>query len=312
MGDERGRGAERAAAVAASHPACPPPITTTSNFISMRPPVSRETRNVILYFPTHNRAKISPSTSSTPIRPTIRSIAAAARRRSSAISSGSAAPGVERRDQRLARVLKSAPMPFKRQQGRLVRRHALFREIRKRVKQPIDPCARFCRYGEIRRGSSRTWASFEVDLGPAPPGWGFPYSGAGSSPPSFSHSVRSALFALRRALATPSCSIGIVALAHARGVDQNDRIAAQIEKHLDQIAGRSGDRGSDRHIAASQRVHQGRLADVGGPGDDDGEALPQALRRIRGRERPVDPLERGARRASHRFKREIRTRPRRR
>ena len=35
MGDERGRGAERAAAVAASQPAWPPPITTTSNFIGV-------------------------------------------------------------------------------------------------------------------------------------------------------------------------------------------------------------------------------------------------------------------------------------
>ena len=32
------------------------------------------------------------------------------------------------------------------------------------------------------------------------------------------------------------------ALANAGGVDQNDRIAAEVEKHLDQIAGRSGDR----------------------------------------------------------------------
>ena len=59
-----------------------------------RPPVSRETRNdVRSYFPTHNLAKISPSTSSAPIRPTMRSIAAAARRKSSAINSGSAALG---------------------------------------------------------------------------------------------------------------------------------------------------------------------------------------------------------------------------
>src|ERR1700733_4111871 len=35
--------------------------------------------------------------------------------------------GLERRSQRLARVLKPMPMSFKRQQSRLVRRHALFR-----------------------------------------------------------------------------------------------------------------------------------------------------------------------------------------
>jgi hypothetical protein len=143
---------QRAAAVAASHPAWPPPMTTTSNFIlcpsyssaarpypalwatfsrrekeaaplgpplrpgegwvrdlctepsAIRPiyhhalslrrwPVSRETRTIASYFPTQRRAKISPSTSSTPIRPTIRSIAKAPRRRSSAINSGSAASG---------------------------------------------------------------------------------------------------------------------------------------------------------------------------------------------------------------------------
>ena len=45
------------------------------------------------HFPTHRREKISPSTSSTPIRPATRSRAAAAWRKSSAISSGSDASG---------------------------------------------------------------------------------------------------------------------------------------------------------------------------------------------------------------------------
>ena len=93
MGHQRGQGAERAAAVAASHPAWPPPMTMTSNLIqSVRLFHVKHPRRQF-YFPTHSRANISPSTSSAPIRPTMRSIAAAARRRSSAINSHSAASG---------------------------------------------------------------------------------------------------------------------------------------------------------------------------------------------------------------------------
>ena len=44
---------------------------------------------------------------------------------------------------------------------------------------------------------------------------------------------------------------------------------------------------------------------LGGPAMTIVKPVAQALRRVRGRERPVDPLERGARRASHGFKREI-------
>ena len=56
----------------------------------------------------------------------------------------------------------------------------------------------------------------------------------------------------------------------------------------------------------AKRVHQRRLADIGRPGDHDGKAVSQALGGIGSRERPVDPLDCGARRASHRFEREIR------
>ena len=45
----------------------------------------------------------------------------------------------ERRGQSLARVLKPAPVPLERQQCRLTRRHALFRQIGNDVKQPVDP-----------------------------------------------------------------------------------------------------------------------------------------------------------------------------
>ena len=160
------------------------------------------------YFPTHNRAKISPSTSSTPIRPTIRSIAAAARRRSSAISSGAAAPGSSAASERLARVLKSAPVPLKRQQGRLVRRHALFREIRKDVKQPIDPGARFRRYGESRRDRAGRARLGEVDLGPDRQGRASHVRRLARRRRRSATASGRRSSALRRALATPSCSIG--------------------------------------------------------------------------------------------------------
>ena len=49
------------------------------------------------------------------------------------------------------------------------------------------------------------------------------------------------------------------------------------------------------------------LPTLGGPGDDDGEAFAQPGRRIRSRERPVNPLDCAARRVFNRFKREIRS-----
>ena len=96
----------------------------------------------------------------------------------------------------------------------------------------------------------------------------------------------------------------VAAVANPRGVDEGDGVAAQIEKHFDQVARRSRDRRGYGDLTASQRVHQRRLADIGRPGDDDGEALAQALPSIRGRERPVDSRDRRPRRAPDRIQRQ--------
>ena len=96
----------------------------------------------------------------------------------------------------------------------------------------------------------------------------------------------------------------IDAVANAGGIDEGHGIAAQIEKHLDQIARRPGDRRGDGDVAAGQCVHQRRLADIGRPGDDDGKALPQAFGGVGGRERPVDSLDRRPRGAFDRLQRQ--------
>ena len=162
---------ERAAAVAASHPAWPPPMTMTSNLIPTVRLFHVKHRLWPFYFPTQSRANISPSTSSAPIRPTMRSIAAAARRRSSAISSHSAASGPSVARQGVAGVLKRVPMPLQREQGRLARGHALFGQIGEGVKQPIDARARFRRNGEFGRrcASQRPAPCGEAGRGVGPP-----------------------------------------------------------------------------------------------------------------------------------------------
>ena len=57
----------------------------------------------------------------------------------------------------------------------------------------------------------------------------------------------------------------IMGVANARRVDENDGIAAQIEKHLDQIAGRSWDWRGDRDIAAASAFINVDLPTLGGP-----------------------------------------------
>ena len=115
---------------------------------------------------------------------------------------------LERRGERLARVVKTPPVPFQRQQSRLSRRHALFGQFRNSVKQPVNPSARSGRYGQLCRARQRV-SLLKVDLGP--------HRQCGRvqtrrAPDRLrrrsSQSIRSALSARRRALATPSCSIG--------------------------------------------------------------------------------------------------------
>ena len=97
-----------------------------------------------------------------------------------------------------------------------------------------------------------------------------------------------------------------MALANARRVDENHGITAQIEKNFDQISCSTRDGRCDRDIAASKRVHQRRLADIGRTGDNDGKAFSQALGGICSRERPVNSFDCAPRRISDCFKREIR------
>ena len=55
----------------------------------------------------------------------------------------------------------------------------------------------------------------------------------------------------------------VVGLAQAGGVVEHDGYAVQIEGLFQHVAGSAGDFGDDGAIGAEQRVHEGRLADVG-------------------------------------------------
>ena len=89
--------------------------------------------------------------------------------------------------------------------------------------------------------------------------------GAGLSPPSLSQ--KGQVRALGAAARSRHAFLfdGTQALAHARRVDKNDRIAAQIEKHLDQIARGSGNGGRDRDVAARSAFINVDLPTFGGP-----------------------------------------------
>ena len=159
----------------------------------------------------------------------------------------------ERRGQSLARVLKTAPVPLSvnnagsREDIRSSARSAMTSSSRS---TPAPVLAEMASSSASSAGEART--SFKLRLCSHQQSVGDFKVGACPPPPSFSHSIRSALLALRRARATPSCSIGSWALANARRVDENDGIASQIEKHLDQISGRSWDGRCNRYIAARQ------------------------------------------------------------
>ena len=247
----------------------------------------------IFTFPRTGATKISPSTSSTPIRPTMRSIAAAARRRSSAIKLGLRCFRREAEAKRLARVLKSSPMPFKRQQRRLRRRHALFGQIaqwRQEACRSPRRSWRIWRNPSSRRVERFPGRSILVRTTRACP----PANGGGGPLSSSSQRVRSACAARRSARRTPSRSTGSSAIANSGGVDENYRIAAEIEKHLDQVARRSGVWGGNCDVAAGERIDQGRFSDIGRTGDDNDEPFPQASSRFRARERAVDTVHRRA------------------
>ena len=69
----------------------------------------------------------------------------------------------------------------------------------------------------------------------------------------------------------------VLAVAQARRIDERDRQAAEIAADLDRVPRRAGDRGDDGDIAARERVEQRRLAGIRRAGENDRQALPQAL-----------------------------------
>src|SRR2546423_954438 len=73
----------------------------------------------------------------------------------------------------------------------------------------------------------------------------------------------------------------VLAVAHAGGIQQRDRIPAQIEMHLDHVARGAGVRRHDRGLASRQPIEQARLAGIWRPGDGDREPLTQPLAAMR-------------------------------
>ncbi len=69
----------------------------------------------------------------------------------------------------------------------------------------------------------------------------------------------------------------IVALAQARGVGEQHRIAREVDCDFDNVAGRAGDRRGDRRLAPGDAVQEARLAGVRRPEDRDRNAVAQSL-----------------------------------
>ena len=94
---------------------------------------------------------------------------------------------------------------------------------------------------------------------------------------STSHSTRSASSTRANARLIPSAST----LPRASRIPAvSTRItghAAEVEMHLDHIARGARLLRDDRHVALGERIQQRRLAGVGRSGDDDAEAVAQAL-----------------------------------
>ena len=87
----------------------------------------------------------------------------------------------------------------------------------------------------------------------------------------------SAASARASARRSPSCSIAIGALAQPGRVGEHDRIAGEVDRDLDHVARRAGDRRGDRRLAPRELVQQARLAGVRRPDDRDRDAVAQPL-----------------------------------
>ena len=99
-------------------------------------------------------------------------------------------------------------------------------------------------------------------------------AGATASNTNRRNSAASARASARR---SPSCSISIGALAQPGGVGEHDRVAGEVDRDLDHVARRAGDRRGDRRLAPRELVQQARLAGVRRPDDRDRDAVAQPL-----------------------------------
>ncbi len=223
----------------------------------------------------------------------MRSMAAAARRRSLGDQFRLRCVRRQSRGQRLARVLKTAPVPSSvnkagsREDMRSSASSAMTSSIRS-TPAPV--------FADIARSVGSAAARPPI---PSAPAGGAPpahfsgaverpkrsslvrtakvgasrLGGAWPSPPSLSHQHQVRALNSTTALAPRPPVDRIRTLADARRIDENDGVATQIEKHLDQISRRSRNRRGDGDIAACQCIHERRLAHIGRPGDHDGKAL---------------------------------------
>ena len=83
----------------------------------------------------------------------------------------------------------------------------------------------------------------------------------------------------------------VPALPQPGRVDQRRRATAKIKMDFDRIARRSCDLRDNGDVAAGQSVHQRRFAGVRRPGDDDYDALADALAGVAGRKLGFERLE---------------------
>ncbi len=67
------------------------------------------------------------------------------------------------------------------------------------------------------------------------------------------------------------------AVAQPRGVGEHHRVAGKVDRDLDDVARRAGDRRGDRGLAPRDAVQQTRLAGVGRADDRDHDAVAQPL-----------------------------------
>ena len=192
-------------------------------------------------------------------------------------------------------------MPRQRQDRGLAGRQTGNRTIGDRVEERVDPLAGLRRYRKFRAGRrARRRRVRQVELRPDD-----------------ERRARDLGRARRCAVVEPQGQVGalrplprapdallldrVAGVANPGGIDQDDRITAEIDRDLDGVARRAREGRGDGDVASGDRVHQGRLADIRRPGDHHDEPCPQPLRGLRARQSPIDAIHgaRGRPRGSH-------------